>query len=466
MPFIPHTDEDVRQMLAVIGVDRLADLFDEIPDDLKINELAGVPEGISEMEITRIMRERANQDGQPLNFIGAGAYQHHIPAAVWEIATRGEFYSAYTPYQAEASQGTLQLLYEFQTMMASLMAMDVSNASLYDGASGLAEAVLMAVRANRKSKSGKILIAGSLHPVYRKVVATLTRQQGIELLEIPFDKETGVTDHLALSSFEDQGMTAIVINQPNFFGQLEDCDRLVDWAHARDALVIAVVNPLAMSLIKPPGQWGEQGADIACGDGQPLGAPLSSGGPYYGFMTCRQSFVRQMPGRIVGRTIDVDGQQGYTLTLQAREQHIRRSKATSNICTNQGLVVTASTIYMSILGANGLRQVAVKSHQNITQLVQKVQAIPGVRVRFSGPRFHEVVLQMDCGIGGLLRIMSAHGIQAGYNLSADYPELGNCLLVCTTEMRTDTDIQRYAELLGRAVGLQSKTPCPIKPKFV
>ncbi|MCW8964151.1 MAG: aminomethyl-transferring glycine dehydrogenase subunit GcvPA [Gammaproteobacteria bacterium] len=465
MPFIPHTEEDVRQMLAAIGVDDIETLFDEIPDDLKIHELNEVPEGVSEMEISRIMHERANQDGQPLNFIGAGAYEHHIPAAVWEITTRGEFYSAYTPYQAEASQGTLQLLYEYQTMMASLMAMDVSNASLYDGASGLAEAILMAVRANRKSKSRKILVAGSLNPVYRKVARTLTHQQAIELIEIPFDPETGLTDQSSLSAYEDQDITAIVINQPNFFGQLEACDGLTDWAHARDALVIAVVNPLAMSLIKPPGQWGEQGADIACGDGQPLGAPLSSGGPYYGFMTCRQSIVRQMPGRIIGRTVDVDGQPGYTLTLQAREQHIRRSKATSNICTNQGLVVTASTIYMSILGAKGLRQVAVKSHENTNQLVTAVENIPGVRVLFGGPRFHEVVLQLDCEVSGLLRTMSAHGIQAGYDLSTDYPELANCLLVCATETRTDADIQRYAELLERVVGLQSKAPCPVKPKF-
>jgi glycine dehydrogenase subunit 1 len=465
MPFIPHTDKDTSEMLATIGVDSIEDLFDEIPADLKIDELTEVPDGVSEMEIARIMHERANQDGQSLNFIGAGAYEHHIPAAVWEITTRGEFYSAYTPYQAEASQGTLQLLYEFQTMMASLMAMDVSNASLYDGASGLAEAILMAVRANRKSKSKKILVPGTLNPVYRKVARTLTKHQGIELIEVPFEQETGLTDQSALSAYEDEDITAVVINQPNFFGRLESSDFLTDWAHARNALVIAVVNPLAMSLIKPPGQWGEIGADIACGEGQPLGAPLSSGGPYYGFMTCRQSIVRQMPGRIIGKTVDADGKPGYTLTLQAREQHIRRSKATSNICTNQGLVVTASTIHMSILGAKGLQQVAAKSHANTNQLISKVESIPGVHVLFNGPGFHEVVLQLDCEVSAILRTMSAHGIQAGYDLSLDYPELSNCLLVCATETKTDADIQRYAELLERVVGLQSKAPCPVKPKF-
>ena len=465
MPFIPHTENDTREMLQAIGVDSIEDLFDEIPADLKIDGLSKVPEGISEMQISRIMHERANQDGQPLNFIGAGAYEHHIPAAVWEITTRGEFYSAYTPYQAEASQGTLQLLYEFQTMMASLMAMDVSNASLYDGASGLAEAILMAVRANRKSKSRKILIPGSLNPVYRKVASALTRYQNIELVEIPYDTETGLTDQAALSAHEGEDITAVVINQPNFFGRLETTDGLTDWAHARDALVVAVVNPLAMSLIKPPGQWGEQGADIACGEGQPLGAPLSSGGPYYGFMTCRQSIVRQMPGRIIGKTVDLDGKPGYTLTLQAREQHIRRSKATSNICTNQGLVVTASTIHMSILGANGLRQVAAKSHTNTNLLISKVENISGVRVVFSGPGFHEVVLQLDGDASDVLRAMSAHGIEAGHDLSADYPQLQNCLLVCATETKTAADIDCYAERLQEVLNAQSGIVNAVKPKI-
>lgn len=465
MPFIPHTKEDTRAMLEAIGINDIDDLFDEIPAELKIDGLAHVPDGISEMEITRIMHERANQDSVALNFIGAGAYEHHIPAAVWQITTRGEFYSAYTPYQAEASQGTLQLLYEYQTMMSSLMDMDVYNASLYDGASGLAEAVLMAVRANRKSKSRKILVPGTLNPVYRHVTTTLTRHQNIEIIELPFDHETGLTDHAALSAFEDEDITAVVINQPNFFGKLESTDVFTDWAHARDALVIAVVNPLAMTLLKPPGQWGEQGADIACGEGQPLGAPLSSGGPYYGFMTCRQSIVRQMPGRIIGKTVDLDGKVGYALTLQAREQHIRRSKATSNICTNQGLVVTASTIHMSILGANGLRQVAASSHENSNNLLSMVSQINGVTPMFSGPGFHEFVLKLDADVGTVLRTMSAHGIQAGYDLSGDYPELENCMLVCATETKTMADLQRYTELLDRVVSLQSKAPCPVQPKM-
>jgi len=465
MPFIPHTEEEVREMLDAIGVDSIDDLFDEIPQSLRIKELEGVPEGLSEMEIGRIMHERAQQDGQPLNFIGAGAYEHHIPAAVWEITTRGEFYSAYTPYQAEASQGTLQLLYEFQTMMASLMAMDVSNASLYDGATALAESVLMAVRSNRKSRSHRILVPASLNPVYRKVVHTLTVNQGVDLVELPFDGDSGVTVADALSEYEGEDIAAVVINQPNFFGRLEDVDAMTDWAHQHNALVIAVVNPLAMSLIKPPGEWGEQGADIACGEGQPLGVPLASGGPYYGFMTCRQSIVRQMPGRIVGKTVDLDGRPGYTLTLQAREQHIRRSKATSNICTNQGLVVTASTIHMSILGAEGLRQVAIQSHNNANKLLELIQGIEGVSVVFSGPGFHEFVIRLEADVSGLLRTLTAHGVQGGYDLSADYPALENCLLVCATETKTEGDMQKYAEMLDRVVGLQRQAGCPAQPKM-
>jgi len=465
MPFIPHTKEDTRAMLEAIGINDIDDLFDEIPAELKIDGLAHVPDGISEMEITRIMHERANQDSVSLNFIGAGAYEHHIPAAVWQITTRGEFYSAYTPYQAEASQGTLQLLYEYQTMMSSLMDMDVSNASLYDGASRLAEAVLMAVRANRKSKSRKILVPGTLNPVYRQVTTTLTRHQNIEIIELPFDHETGLTDHAALSAFEDEDITAVVINQPNFFGKLESTDVLTDWAHARDALVIAVVNPLAMTLLKPPGQWGEQGADIACGDGQPLGAPLSSGGPYYGFMTCRQSIVRQMPGRIIGKTVDLDGRPGYALTLQAREQHIRRSKATSNICTNQGLLVTAATIYMALLGPQGLERVAATSHANSRKLAEKLAAIDGIEKVFDRPYFHENLYRFELPLEDVLRALAAQGIVGGVSLVDEYPELGNCLLICATETKAETDLDVYAEALQRiSIRLQAAR-CPVEPKM-
>ena len=294
MPFIPHTEDDVKQMLDAIGVKDVEDLFDEIPANLRAKGLELVPEGLSEMEVARLMHERAMQDQRGLCFAGAGAYEHHIPAAVWEVATRGEFYSAYTPYQAEASQGTLQLLYEYQTMMAGLTGMDVSNASLYDGASALAEAVLMAVRANRKSKSKRILMPRTVHPQYRKVAETIVKGQGITFEVLDYDRSGGHINPDSLPKDPDD-FTALVIPLPNFFGVLEEVDTLTDWAHQHNALVIGVVNPTSLAVLNPPGQWGEIGADIACGDGQPLGAPLASGGPYFGFMCCRQDYVRQMP---------------------------------------------------------------------------------------------------------------------------------------------------------------------------
>src|SRR5438105_1848341 len=279
--FIPPTDADVAAILATIGVAGIEDLFDGIPADLRVKSLAGVPPELNEMQIGRLMSERARADGRPLCFIGAGAYEHHIPAAVWALTTRGEFYSAYTPYQAEASQGTLQLIYEYQTMMASLTGMEVSNASLYDGASAVAEASLMAVRANRKSKSLRILVPRTVNPQYRRVAVATAGNQGLRFEDVPYTPDGGVTPLDALKKYDGDDITALVVQQPNFFGQLEDVDALTDWAHAKGIFVIAVVNPTSLALLKPPGEWGSsgKGADIVVGDGQPLGVPLSSGGP-------------------------------------------------------------------------------------------------------------------------------------------------------------------------------------------
>jgi glycine dehydrogenase subunit 1 len=398
------------------------------------------------------MQSRARKDGHGVCFIGAGAYDHHIPAAVWQITTRGEFYSAYTPYQAEASQGTLQLLYEYQSMMTALMDMDVSNASLYDGATGVAEAILMVIRGNRKSKSKRVLMPRSVHPAYRKVVKTIVKNQQIEVVEVPFDMATGQTDMAALQAYAGEDYAALVIPQPNFFGVLEDVAGMTDFAHANGMLAIGVVNPLAMSVITPPGQWGETGADIVVGEGQPLGAPLSSGGPYFGFMCCTQALVRQMPGRIIGKTTDLDGKDGYALTLQAREQHIRRSKATSNICTNQGLLVTAATIHMSLLGAEGLARAAASSHHNTNNLVEQLTAINGVEQAFSGAAFHERVLRLPAEAEATLQLLANQDVLGGFNLKDDYPELGDAILVCATEQRTEDEIAEYASKLAKVVG--------------
>ena len=451
MPFIPHTQADTDAMLRAIGVDEVDDLFAEIPGELKLKALEGIPEAITESEVGRFMRRRAARDEMTLNFLGAGAYEHHIPAAVWELTTRGEFYSAYTPYQAEASQGTLQVIYEYQTMMASLTGLEVSNASNYDGASALAEAVLMAVRCNRRSRSRRVLVPRALHPHYRAVLETITFAQGIELIDLPYDPAGGQTDTSVLDGLAGDDITAVAIPQPNVFGVLEPVDRMTDWATDNGALAVAVVNPMALGLLKPPGEWGREGASIACGEGQPLGVPLSSGGPYFGFLTCRQALVRQLPGRLVGRTVDVDGKPGFTLTLQAREQHIRRSRATSNICTNQGLMVTAATIYMSLVGPEGLRRVAARCHARTAALAAAAQSIDGVSVAFASPRFHEVVLCLPAPADRVLARMRAQGILGGINLRDWYPELGSAVLVCATETRTEQDIHTYVEALGSAV---------------
>ncbi len=449
MPFIPHTPGEIEQMLDEIGAKSIDELFDEIPKDLRIKELAGIPEALNEMRIGRLMSERAAQDGTPLNFIGAGAYEHHIPSAVWAITTRGEFYSAYTPYQAEASQGTLQLIYEYQTMISSLTGMEVSNASLYDGGSAVAEASLMSVRAHRKSRSQRVLVPTTVNPSYRKVAVSTASGQGVKFEEIPCPRGTlSVAD---LAKYDGEDITAIVVQQPNFFGQLEDVDAITDWAHAHNIMVIASVNPTSLGILKPPGEWGAKGADIACGDCQPLGVPLSSGGPYAGFLTTRMEYVRQMPGRIVGRTVDLNGKQGFALTLQAREQHIRRGKATSNICTNQGLLVTAATIYLSLLGPQGLARVAHESHQRSNELVAALTRVKGVKLAFEGPRFHEAVLQLDRPVAPVVVELARRGIVAGFDLSNDYPELGNALLVCATETRTPADIKTYADALAETL---------------
>jgi glycine dehydrogenase subunit 1 len=451
MPFIPHTAADVAAMLEVIGEQATADLFDEIPPELTIAALDGVPPALSEMEIGRLMTERAGFDGRRLNFIGAGAYEHHIPAPVWAIATRGEFYSAYTPYQAEASQGTLQVIYEYQTMMTALTGMEVSNASLYDGASALAEACLMAVRANRGRESRRILLPRTVNPTYARVARAIAGNQDVEFEPVAFDRIQGRTLLESVRAHDPRDFTALVIQQPNFFGCLEEVDELTDWAHANQLLVIAVVNPVALAVLKPPGQWGaaagRRGADIVCGEGQPLGVPLASGGPYFGFMTTRMQYVRQMPGRIVGETRDSGDRRGFTLTLQAREQHIRRSKATSNICTNQGLLVTAATIYLSLLGAAGLQRVAEASMRRTADLERALTRIEGVSLAFDAPRFHERVLALDRPAAPLLAALAERGISGGLDLAEHYPELGHALLVCATETKSDADIASYADAL-------------------
>jgi len=447
MPFIPHTQSDIDAMLQAIGETSTAALFDEIPDDMRFKGELNLPDSLSEMALMRLMQQRARRDEVALNFVGAGAYEHHIPAAVWDLTSRGEFMTAYTPYQAEASQGTLQLIYEFQTMISRLTGMEVANASVYDGASALAEAMLMAVRANKKNKSRLILVAGNLNPRYLKACQAIVKNQGLELRSVPFSSETGCIEW-PVSDLEDAA--ALAIAYPNFFGGLDAVDELTTLAHEQGALVIGVVNPTAMALLKPPGSWGEQGADIVVGDGQPLGIPLSSGGPYLGFMCCKKQIVRQMPGRIIGRTEDSDGTPGFTLTLQAREQHIRRGKATSNICTNQGLLVTAATIYMSLLGSQGLREVAVASHKGLAMLRSELEAV-GITPRFNGPCFHEQVFELPVAADAMVDALVRESVVPGLSLAFMGERFAHSLLINVTETKTEEDIANLVALMQSVV---------------
>jgi glycine dehydrogenase subunit 1 len=448
MPFIPHTKEETAEMLREIGVRSIEELFDEIPQNLRNSELSPIPKkGLTEFEVKKLLENKLKGDNLGICFIGAGAYEHHIPAAVPALISRGEFLTAYTPYQAEASQGSLQLIYEYQTMIANLMGMGAANASVYDGASALTESILMAIRIN-KQKDKVVLLPRTIHPAYRYVAKSIASQQGIVIEEMDYDIATGKIEVESLKKYEDR-VSVLVIPQPNFFGVLEAVDQLTNWAHHNRAIAIALVNPIAMSLLKEPGKWGTEGADIACGEGQPLGIPLASGGPYFGFMTCQQKFIRQMPGRIVGRTVDLAGKEGFTLTLQAREQHIRRAKATSNICTNQGLMVTAATIYMSLLGGGGLQQVAKASHAGALQLFRLLSELDAVDCVFKSPFFHEFVVRLNKPVGYVLELLALEGIQGGYNLSDAYPELGNALLICVTETKSKEEIYYYSQVLEK-----------------
>ena len=446
MPFVPHTTQDEQIMLDAIGVDSIEDLFDEIPPDLRSGVLDKTPEAISEMALVRLMSERASQDEVGLSFLGAGAYQHHIPAAVWDLVTRGEFMTAYTPYQAEASQGTLQLIYEFQTMMTRLTGMDVANASVYDGASALAEAVLMAVRANRGSKSRRVLLAGNLHPNYLSAVQNIVRNQKIELVTVPWS-EDGLIDSDILQTYAGEDFAALAISYPNFFGGLEDVHTLTKFAHDNSMLMVGVVNPMALGILGAPGGWGDTGADIVVGEGQPFGIPVASGGPYLGYMCCKLAIVRQMPGRIIGMTEDTEGKTGFALTLQAREQHIRRGKATSNICTNQGLLVTAATIYLSLMGDDGIRNIAAQCHSGMMSLLAEATQIDGVSVKFSKSVFHEAVLELPRPAAGVLNAMAEQGILAGYDLGKVDQTLVNCMLTNVTEVKTAEDIELFVSVL-------------------
>lgn len=440
MDYIPHTPDQIRAMLDEIGVDSIDALFEDIPRELCIKGL-DLSESWSEMEAWRAMWERSQQleEGYPtLSFVGGGAYEHFIPSVVEEVVSRGEFYTCYTPYQAEVSQGTLQTIFEFQSMVCELTDMEVANASMYDGASALAEAVLMGLRIR---KGSKVLVPGSLHPLYRQVVETYLSGLAVRIEEIPWS-DLGTMDPEAMVGRVDKDTSSVVVQSPNFFGCLEPTAEIGDVLREMDPLLIAVVNPLSLGLLEPPGACG---ADIAVGELQPLGIPLSFGGPYAGFFATKRTYVRRMPGRLVGETVDVEGRRGYVLTLQTREQHIRREKATSNICSNQSLCALRATVYLASLGPRGLEEVAQMNWDRSHDLARRLTALPGVEQAFDGPFFNEFVVRVPRKASEHLASLRKRGICGGLDLGRFYPEMEDRILICATETKTEADLDRYVE---------------------
>lgn len=443
--FTPHSDAELKAMLETIGVKELEDLFQDVPAKYRFPKL-DLPPALSEMEAFAQVQElaAANETTRDLIcFLGAGAYNHYIPAAVDSILRRGEFYTAYTPYQPEVSQGTLQAIFEYQTLIANLTGMDVSNASHYDGATATAEAAVMAYH-HFRGKRTKMVISSAVHPHYRETLRTYL--DGYEEVVIAGDdwQTAPLRTPDELTSLLDTNTAICIVQYPDFFGRIYDYQVLADAAHAVGALFAVVANPIALALLKPPGEFG---ADITVGEGQPLGIPLSYGGPYLGFFATCEEYIRKISGRLVGETVDKNGKRGYVLTLTAREQHIRREKATSNICTNQGLMALAATVYMSLLGKSGMRQVANLCYQKAHYAAEKIGKLKGYSLCLNGPFFHEFAVCCPRPVEEINAQLLDHGILGGYDLGNDYPSLKNHMLLAFTEMNTREDIDLLVDVL-------------------
>lgn len=448
MSYTSLSDKDKKEMLAKIGISSQEELFRCIPENLKLKRELDIPSPLTESELVRYFEslERKNSYTEFISFLGAGAYHHFIPAIVDYLSSRGEFISPYTPYQPEVSQGTLQIIFEFQTLICQLTGMDIANASLYDGASGTAEAVLMADRLKGKSK---VLVARTLHPQYRSVIETYTRNLAIKIEEIDYS-ETGSVDFEDLEKKIDEDTTAVVCQSPNFMGIVEDVKKISNLAHNHQALSIVVITePVSLGLLEAPGHLG---ADIVTGEGQSFGIPLSFGGPYLGFMSCLEEFIRHFPGRIAGQTTDVEGKKGYVLTLSTREQHIRRERATSNICTNQAWCALRATIFLETLGKQGLKELAWQNIQKARYALKKLTKVKGIRPKFNGNSFNEFVLEFSKTWKDLSGFLREEGIVGGLSLENDYPELRNCVLFCVTEMHKKEEIDRLSDVLAKALG--------------
>lgn len=447
MAYLSNTPDQNRQMLETIGVGTVDGLFERIPGELRLKRPLDLPPALTEIELESHLVELAGKNVSPGNhvcFQGGGSYDHYIPSAVDAIASRSEFYTAYTPYQAEASQGSLQAFFEYQTLICELTGMDVSNASLYEGGTAVSEAVFMAMRVT--NRHNKVVVLGSVHPEYRLVVETYLRQINCELVTVPTPE--GTADLATVKKALDGKTACLVIQQPNFFGCLEEARELVEAAHAVGALAVVSFDPISLGLLARPGEYG---ADIAVAEGQSLGTPMQYGGPYLGVMTCREEFVRKMPGRLIGETVDREGRRCFVLNLQAREQHIRREKATSNICTNQGLMALRATAYLSLLGPQGLREVAELSTRKAHYAAEQLGKVPGLELAFSRPFFKEFTLRCKSGVDPVLAKARATGFDLGPargqlgSAGSTFPDEG--FLIAVTEKRTRAEIDRLVEAL-------------------
>jgi glycine dehydrogenase subunit 1 len=446
MPYLYNTPEDQQAMLAAIGAGSIDELFAMVPAEMRLGRPLNIPVAMSEIELTQHMSRLAAMNehaGSKVCFLGGGSYDHFIPAVVDEIAGRGEFYTSYTPYQPEVSQGNLQVVFEYQSLITRLTGLDVSNASLYDGGSATAEAVLMAVSTTKRF--GKVVVPASLHPEYRRTIATYIKDLGIELVTV--ETPTGVARSQDFAAAIDDTTACIVVQQPNFFGCVEDAGSLATIAHDAGALVVAAFDPISLGLLKRPGDWG---ADIAAAEGHTLGTPMQYGGPYLGILACRENLIRRMPGRIAGETVDRRGRRCFVLTLQTREQHIRREKATSNVCTNQGLFALRATIYLSLLGPHGLRETANLCLQKSRYAAERLCKHDRFELAFDAPTFKEFVIRdKQNRVDELLSDALNAGFLAGVSLGQWYPDLKDCFLVAVTEKRTRAEIDSFVQALTK-----------------
>ena len=443
MPYIPHTEEDRQAMLKLIGVDSIEDLFVEIPEDLRLREPLNVPSALDEYKLLGHLKELSERNvdlTRTVCFMGAGIYDRFVPATVGAVISRGEFLTAYTPYQPEMSQGYLQSIYEFQSMIAELYDMDLSNASMYDGATSFAEAAIMATQIKKRNK---VMICEAVHPHYRQVLDTYCWALGIEVHTLPALSDGQVQDYSSL----DDSYACLLVQYPNFFGLITDLAQVRSECDRTGAMMIVSADPTACGVLVPPGQYG---ADVVTGEGQPLGIPMGLGGPMLGLFTCKAEYVRSIPGRIVGRTIDAQERPGYAMTLRTREQDIRREKATSNICTNEALMALASTVYMMAVGKNGIRSVAESTVRNTQYAIQQLTAVGG-KLKFSGKVFGEFVLELPKNAEEVQTKLLEKGILAGLPLGKYFAGMDNCLLIAVTETRTKAQIDNFAACLKEVI---------------